>query len=125
MARPKRVGPALRGVKYYLSDEAIRLLVAHCAGTPMTMSAYLDQLIKTDLSSPQTAELRPIPMDPVTAELKKLLDEGRRQIAELTTPVVPPMTHTDIRAGTDVPRHRERIEDQKPVPNKKDFDLDI
>lgn len=107
--------------KYYLSDEAIALLVAHCKGTPLTMSAYLDGLIKHELDHPAVTEARSV------------IDEGRRQLEELTSePAVPPMTHTDIRAeqipgktSPVVPQRRVRIEDQKPVHSKKDFDIDL
>lgn len=37
--------------KFYLSPEAIELLRQHCEGTPLTMSAYLDLLIKQNLAA--------------------------------------------------------------------------
>lgn len=36
--------------KFYLSPEAFDLLKAHCEGTPLTMSAYVDMLIKQALN---------------------------------------------------------------------------
>lgn len=39
--------------KLYLSPEAIALMENHCKGTPLTMSAYVDMLIKSDLQQKQ------------------------------------------------------------------------
>lgn len=71
-----------RAKKYYLSEEAIQLLAAHCKGTPVTMSAWLDAVIKQHLS-PRTIEKLPVENTGLD-EMRKLIDEGRRQIAELT-----------------------------------------
>lgn len=81
--------------KYYLSDEAIALLVAHCKGTPYTMSAWIDMTIKRELDNPAERFLRE--QHPV-AEVAKVLGEGAKQLEELTKPAVPPMKHTDIRS---------------------------
>lgn len=123
-----------KGRKYYLSDEAIALLMEHCRGTPLTMSAFIDDMVKR--------------------ELGLVIEEGRRQIAELTSEqaTVPPMTHTDIREHIVAPvldpdksrnlviKPKRRPGRSKLVynkatktidtvtteqPAKKDFDLDI
>lgn len=123
--------------KYYLSDEAIALLVEHCNGTPLTMSAYLDGLIKR--------ELYHAPYDPADrshreplAEVRKVLDEGAKQVADLTAPtmttqdgtVLPAMKHANTKAGelndAELDQHiRNLREDHKKQSAKKDFDLDV
>lgn len=69
--------------KFYLSLEAIELLRQHCEGTPLTMSAYLDLLIKQNLSS-DSAVRRPTVAEPpaVSAERAKkaALDRGIEQV---------------------------------------------
>ena len=67
--------------KFYLSPEAIELLRQHCEGTPLTMSAYLDLLIKQNLGAAPPAPFPPRPkMEPpaVSAERAKkaALDRG-------------------------------------------------
>lgn len=48
--------------KFYLSPEAIELLRQHCEGTPLTMSAYLDLLIKQNLgAAPPSSKFPPRP----------------------------------------------------------------
>jgi hypothetical protein len=96
-----------RGKKYYLSDEAIALLVAHCKGTPLTMSAYLDQLIKAELTPRGIASL-----PPAAAEVHEVLAEGKHQLDELRAPILDPV------------KTRNLVLEPKQ-PTKKDFDIDL
>lgn len=48
----EKTGRGWRAKKFYLSDEAAALLKAHCEGTPLTMSACIDQLVKDKLGPP-------------------------------------------------------------------------
>ena len=85
--------------KFYLSPEAISLVEKHCAGTPLTMSAYIDALIKRDLAPPQ-------PIEPPAASA-----ERARQAA----------LNRGIAAAKEA--IREGLEKQ-PTPSK-DFKLDV
>lgn len=111
--------------KYYLSDEAIALLVEHCKGTPLTMSAYLDQLIKQELGEPRVG-WTPEEVQAHEAEFRRVLDEGQRQIAELTAAYDKPRTIT-TQDGTTLPvppmKHTDTRSEKQPT--KKDFKVDI
>lgn len=112
--------------KYYLSDEAIALLMEHCSGTPLTMSAYLDGLIKRELDSPAEQFLRAQPV----AEVTKVLEEGQRQIEELTAPtateVVARIAEHESNTGRPPRDPREPLGAfQSMKPAKKDFDIDL
>lgn len=94
--------------KLYLSPEAIALMENHCKGTPLTMSAYVDMLIKRDAENPY------LPAD------------YKERIAPAETPAQrsrPGEYLGEPKRGTaaDVPA-RERV---TTAANKKDFDLDV
>lgn len=123
--------------KYYLSAEAIELLAAHCKGTPLTMSAWIDMTIKRELDSPAERFLRE--QQPVET-MQKLLDEGRRQLADLTNAgrdanetrakLPPNRTTFVVPAGYEAVRDAEgrATGDVRPIvkqPTKKDFKVDL
>lgn len=64
------------GRKYYLSPEAIELLESHCKGTPLTMSAYLDLLIKQGLAPPSS----PFPPRPKTGAPRDKTDDYESRV---------------------------------------------
>lgn len=69
--------------KFYLSPEAIELLRQHCEGTPLTMSAYLDLLIKQNLSAePPSSKFPPRPKTGVlrdkTDDYESRIDAARQ-----------------------------------------------
>lgn len=69
--------------KFYLSPEAIELLRQHCEGTPLTMSAYLDLLIKQNLSPDSAVRRPPTVAEPPIASAerakKAALDRGIKE----------------------------------------------
>jgi len=104
--------------KYYLSDEAVALLVAHCKGTPLTMSAYLDGLIKDQLAPHE--------------EVRKVIDEGQRQFADLTSVMTPAELQLReeekrelLGPAIDPAKVNPRIVIEPKQPTKKDFDIDL
>jgi len=113
------------GRKFYLSNEAFALLKAHCEGTPLTMSAYLDGLIKAQLDSPaerflrtQDGTLLPIAPAETVADTSKDGNEAARiakRIAEIESTGRPPRDP------------REPLGDFQKVkqPAKKDFKIDL
>jgi len=89
--------------KLYLSPEAIALMEAHCKGTPLTMSAYVDMLIKRDAAIPT----RPGgPSSQPKADVRSFV---------LPTPD----------AGSDAPSNPLNPDNVRKQPTKKDFDLDV
>ena len=109
------------GRKFYLSREAVALLADHCKGTPLTMSAYIDGLIKRELDSPAERFLR-----------------GANQRETFTTQdgtVLPTATesterHKEQRAAYEkaggfdgVVKRSTTTPDKQPA--KKEFDLDV
>lgn len=103
--------------KFYLSAEAIALMENHCKGTPLSMSAYLDMLIKRDLApfrrvEPGEFEQR----DLFTTQDGTVLPAVAKRIAE-------------VESKTDRPPRdpREPLGQFQKVkqPTKKDFDLDV
>ena len=88
--------------KLYLSPEAIAMMENHCKGTPLTMSAYVDMLIKRDLLPKQRVE---------PGEFEVALPKRPGGPVD-NRPVVPPVVHADIRT-------------EKKQPTKKDFEIDV
>src|SRR5689334_10575727 len=96
--------------KLYLSPEAIALMENHCKGTPLTMSAYVDMLIKRDATplkrvEPGEFEVPKRPGGPPPAETPAVADERAKQAA--------------LQRG--IGEAKAALTKQ---PTKKDFDID-
>lgn len=102
--------------KLYLSPEAIALMENHCKGTPLTMSAYVDMLIKRDLEQPS-----PYVPGALAATVKPEIFDAYKG-----TPLEPPAI-TEERAKQAA--LQRGIGEAKAAllkqPTKKDFDLDV
>lgn len=98
--------------KLYLSPEAIALMENHCKGTPLTMSAYVDMLIKRDLT-----ENPYLPPDYKV----RLTDEASTITPEMFEAAQRIAAENDKRTVAPVPS-RARIPTSAA---KKDFDIDV
>lgn len=97
-------GRGWRGRKYYLSDEAVALLKAHCHGTPYSMSAALDLMIKERLGEAGPKDRLSVAKDyapaepaedPALQELRDTIEAGKKAVAEISGIIA---KHTDVRA---------------------------
>lgn len=96
--------------KFYLSPEAIELLEGHCKGTPLTMSAYLDMLIKNALGNIPVIKSQVFKVEPPVASeerakkaaLERGIEQARRAIPG-STGVVPHADRFTTAAKKDQP----------------------
>jgi len=117
------------GRKFYLSNEAFALLKAHCEGTPLTMSAYLDGLIKAQLDSAAERFLREQP----SAKVTHSGSEEAREMAETIADALSKITGVDPIKAVEVPttatgrltRLTPEPQEIKKQPAKKDFKIDL
>ena len=103
--------------KFYLSPEAIELLEGHCKGTPLTMSAYLDMLIKNALGSIPVTKTQEPPAVSAERAKKAALDRG---IAEARQTFAVPDGHEVVRN-----REGRAIGTRQNQPAKKDQPFDL
>lgn len=104
--------------KLYLSPEAIALMENHCKGTPLTMSAYVDMLIKRDLTENQYPPPHTLP------EIARRVAENEALGA--TDRGEPPAVAEERAKQAALQRG---IGEAKAAllkqPTKKDFDIDV